>query len=60
MALSIPQKTIATDQRRFRVAVCGRRFGKTHLALRELCRFASPPDKLVYFPYGQTDSLETT
>ena len=49
MALSIPQKTIATDQRRFRVAVCGRRFGKTHLALRELCRFASPPDKLVYY-----------
>lgn len=49
MALSIPQKTIATDRRRFRVAVCGRRFGKTHLALRELCRFAREPDRLIYY-----------
>lgn len=49
MALSIPQKTIAANTRRFRVAVCGRRFGKTHLALRELCRFASEPDSLVYY-----------
>ena len=49
MALSIPQKTIANDPRRFRVAVCGRRFGKTHLALRELCRYAREPDRLVYY-----------
>ena len=49
MALSIPQRTIATNPKRFRVAVCGRRFGKTHLALRELCRFASEPDRLVYY-----------
>lgn len=49
MALSIPQRTIANDPRRFRVAVCGRRFGKTHLALRELCRFAAEPDRLVYY-----------
>lgn len=49
MALSIPQKTIAEDQRRFRVAVCGRRFGKTYLAMRELCRFAREPESLVYY-----------
>jgi hypothetical protein len=49
MALSQPQKTIALDDHRFRVAICGRRFGKTHLALRELCRYASIPDRLVYY-----------
>lgn len=49
MALSIPQQTIATDTRRFRVAVCGRRFGKTYLAMRELCRFAREPESLVYY-----------
>lgn len=49
MALSEPQTLIANDTRRFRVAVCGRRFGKTHLALRELCRYASVPDRLVYY-----------
>ncbi|CAB4154597.1 Terminase-like family [uncultured Caudovirales phage] len=49
MALSEAQKSIALDTRRFRVAVCGRRFGKTHLALRELCRYAAVPDRLVYY-----------
>ena len=49
MALSNPQRTIAMDPHRFRVAICGRRFGKTHLALRELCRYASQPDRLVYY-----------
>lgn len=49
MALSTPQRTIAEDQHRFRVAICGRRFGKTHLALRELCRYARDPDRLVYY-----------
>lgn len=49
MPLSIPQKTIASDKRRFRVAVCGRRFGKTHLAMRELCKFAREPDSLVFY-----------
>jgi hypothetical protein len=42
------------------VAVCGRRFGKTHLALRELCRFASEPDSLVYYvapTFGQAKTI---
>jgi len=34
---------------RFRVAVCGRRFGKTHLALRELAKFASKPNQRVIY-----------
>ena len=49
MPLSIPQKTICDSDARFRVAVTGRRFGKTHVAMRELARFASQPDKLVWY-----------
>lgn len=45
MALSEPQKTIAEDKARFRVVVAGRRFGKTHLAIRELCYHAKDPGK---------------
>jgi phage terminase large subunit len=32
-----------------RVACCGRRFGKTHLALRELAKFARYPDQRVWY-----------
>jgi phage terminase large subunit len=43
--LSDAQKVIANSPARFRVAVCGRRFGKTHLAIRELCKFARQPEQ---------------
>ena len=49
MPLSKPQDTIAKSKRRFRVAVCGRRFGKTHLAIREICKAARWPDKEVFY-----------
>ena len=49
MALSNAQKLIAQCPMRFRVAVCGRRFGKTHLALRELAKFASKPNQRVIY-----------
>lgn len=49
MPLSKAQKLIADSPLRFRVAVCGRRFGKTHLALRELARFARLPDQRVWY-----------
>jgi hypothetical protein len=49
MPLTAPQKTIASSDKRFRVAICGRRFGKTHLAVRELARFASQPRKRCWF-----------
>lgn len=49
MALSAAQKSIATSTRRFRVAVCGRRFGKTTLALREMARYARYPNRLIYY-----------
>lgn len=49
MALSSAQKTIADDPARFRVVVAGRRFGKTHLSIRELCYHAKEPNKLVWY-----------
>lgn len=49
MSLSAAQDTIARDTHRFRVAVCGRRFGKTHLAIRELCKNARNPNKECWF-----------
>jgi phage terminase large subunit len=49
MPLSNAQKLIADSPVRFRVAVCGRRFGKTHLALRELAKFARYPDQRCWY-----------
>jgi hypothetical protein len=49
MPLTNPQKTIADSSERFRVAVCGRRFGKTFLAVRELARFSRYPDTLSWY-----------
>ena len=47
--LSPAQASICQDKSRFRVAVTGRRFGKTHIAIRELCRHATKPNANVYY-----------
>ena len=49
MPLSIPQQTIVDDPRRFKVVIAGRRFGKTHLAIRQLCFNAKEPEKTVWY-----------
>ena len=49
MPLSPAQQTIADSPTRFRVVVAGRRFGKTHLAIRELCYHAKDPNKEVWY-----------
>ena len=49
MPLSPAQKNIADSDHRFRVLVSGRRFGKTHLAIRELCKAASQPNHKVFY-----------
>jgi phage terminase large subunit len=49
MPLSRAQETVAKDTTRFRVVIAGRRFGKTHLAIRELCYHAREPDKEVWY-----------
>jgi len=45
MALSKPQQMICENTSRFRVAVTGRRFGKTYCAIRELCKAAAAQDR---------------
>ena len=49
MKLSKGQLTIVNDHKRFRVCVAGRRFGKTHLAIRELCFHARQPHQEVWY-----------
>ena len=49
MPLSKAQQVIADSPFRFRVAICGRRFGKTHLAIRELARHARLPNRKVWY-----------
>ena len=47
--LKPPQWTVFTDDARFRVLVAGRRFGKTYLALVELCKAAWSPGRLAWY-----------
>jgi len=49
MPLSIPQQTIVSSPHRFKVVIAGRRFGKTHLAIRQLCYYARLPDQEVWY-----------
>lgn len=49
MPLSPAQQTIADDIHRFKVVIAGRRFGKTHLAIRQLCWNARLPNKEVWY-----------
>jgi hypothetical protein len=49
MPLSKAQQTIADSPARFRVVIAGRRFGKTHLSIRELCYHAREPDRDVWY-----------
>jgi hypothetical protein len=49
MALSPAQRNIANNHKRFRVVIAGRRFGKTHLSIRELCYHARDPGKEVWY-----------
>ena len=49
MPLSKAQDQVAHDTHRFRVVVAGRRFGKTHLSIRELAYHAREPGKEVWY-----------
>lgn len=48
MPLSLKQQEIANCSTRFRCVLAGRRGGKTFLAMREVCRFASKPNSIVW------------
>jgi hypothetical protein len=47
--LSKPQKQVLECDKRFRVLITGRRFGKTFLAITELAKFARYPKKKVWY-----------
>lgn len=49
MPLSEPQQLIAQSPQRFKVAICGRRFGKTFLSLNRLCYEARIPNREVWY-----------
>ena len=49
MQLSKPQQRVANDNHRFKVVIAGRRFGKTFLAVRELCYHARMPNQTVWY-----------
>jgi len=49
MPLSEPQRSIVTAPQRFKVAVCGRRFGKTTLAIWLMCREAAQPNREIFY-----------
>jgi hypothetical protein len=49
MPLSNPQQSIVDAPQRFKVVIAGRRFGKTHLSVRELCKAARLPEKEVWY-----------
>ena len=49
MKLSKPQWEIAHDPARMRVAICGRRFGKTVLSVRDLCKSATVPNTTSWY-----------
>ena len=49
MSLSTPQKTIIEAPQRFKVVIAGRRFGKTHLSIRQLAWHARLPLQTVWY-----------
>jgi hypothetical protein len=59
MPLSKAQQQIVECPIRFRVVVAGRRFGKTHLAIRELARHARFPNKTVWYLTGSRQQAKS-
>tara|TARA_R100000278_G_scaffold105188_1_gene81606 strand:+ start:493 stop:1719 length:1227 start_codon:yes stop_codon:yes gene_type:complete len=49
MPLTPTQTMVADDENRFKVVCAGRRWGKSWLSIREMCRYASQPNKKVYY-----------
>ena len=60
MPLTQPQTNVINSDARFRVLVTGRRFGKTYLAINEIAKFSSQPNKKVWYvapTYRQAKSI---
>jgi hypothetical protein len=49
MKLSAPQQVISDDGARFKVAACGRRFGKSFLSINEMAKAARFPNQKILY-----------
>ena len=49
MPLSEPQRKVILSDKRFRILLSGRRFGKSWVALQEIAKFATQPNKKIFY-----------
>ena len=49
ITLTKPQHLISSSNKRFRVLISGRRFGKTYLAITEMMKYASKPNQKIWY-----------
>ncbi len=49
ITLTIPQKKVSQSDKRFRVLISGRRFGKTYLCITEMMKFATKPNQNIWY-----------
>jgi len=49
MALSEAQKAVAKSEKRWKVMCFGRRSGKTTMAIRQMIKYASQPNKVIWY-----------
>ena len=47
--LTTPQYAVSSSDKRFRVLISGRRFGKTYLAIIEMMKYASKPNQKIWY-----------
>jgi len=49
ITLTKPQLNVSSSNSRFRVLISGRRFGKTYLCITEMMKYASQPNKKIWY-----------
>ena len=49
ITLTKPQHLISSSNKRFRVLISGRRFGKTYLAITEMMKYAAIPNQRIWY-----------
>ena len=49
ITLTKPQHHISSSNKRFRVLISGRRFGKTYLAITEMMKYAALPNQKIWY-----------
>ena len=49
ITLTKPQLKVSSSSARFRVLISGRRFGKTYLAVTEIMKYASQPNRRIWY-----------